>query len=91
MPAATETERALQTIWSELLQVAEPGVTQRFRDLGGDSMTAMLLVSRVSAEFMIDIELLDLFDAPTIRAQAELIDSMRSMPGDAHPRAHEQS
>jgi oxalate---CoA ligase len=83
--AATDTERALSAMWSELLHVDAPGVTQRFRDLGGDSMTATLLVQRISQQFAIEIELLDLFDTPTIRAQSELIDQLRA-DGDVSQR-----
>lgn len=75
---ATGTEHALSVLWSDLLQVNEPSVTRRFRDLGGDSMTATLLVTRISQQFALDIELLDLFDTPTIRAQAALIDQMQA-------------
>jgi acyl-CoA synthetase (AMP-forming)/AMP-acid ligase II/acyl carrier protein len=76
--AETDTEKIMCALWSELLQVDEPSVTRRFRDLGGDSMTATLLVTRISQQFALDIELLDLFDTPTIRAQAALIDQMRA-------------
>ncbi|GAA1945970.1 hypothetical protein GCM10009754_12290 [Amycolatopsis minnesotensis] len=48
-PPETERERVLATVFSAVLGVAEPGVDDDFFALGGDSIVAMQLVSRMRA------------------------------------------
>lgn len=49
--AATDTERELQGIWARILQLPSEtvGVNQSFLSLGGDSITAMLVVAEARA------------------------------------------
>ncbi len=73
----TDTERALCGILGELLGIAPIGVHDDFFDLGGDSLMAAQLLSRMRDAFQTDIPLNGVFERPTVAAQAELIEALR--------------
>jgi acyl-CoA synthetase (AMP-forming)/AMP-acid ligase II len=66
-------EETLQNLWQEVLKLPQVGVNQNFLEVGGDSILATLLFSRVQEEFIVDLTLLDFFDAKSIADQAVLI------------------
>jgi acyl carrier protein len=71
-------------IWSELLQIAPIGVQDNFFDLGGHSLLATQVVSRILRNFAVELELQDIFHAPTIEGLAALVDSeLIAMSGDS--------
>jgi acyl-CoA synthetase (AMP-forming)/AMP-acid ligase II/acyl carrier protein len=72
----TESEARLLELWQEVLNRTLIGVTQRFLDVGGDSVLAAQLLSRLEASFDVRIEMLDFFDAPTISEQAVMIEAL---------------
>ncbi|QKY12018.1 amino acid adenylation domain-containing protein (plasmid) [Janthinobacterium lividum] len=69
-----EIETALATIWQDLLKLEQIGRHDDFFGLGGHSLLAVLLTSRVRKVFGVEVALKDLFDAPTLRAVAGLIE-----------------
>jgi len=73
----SETEKSLAAIWSEVLSVGNIGVTDDFFDLGGQSLTAIRTVSRIRDTFRVDLSLRNVFEQPTLRALAEIIDGLR--------------
>ena len=66
-------EDALAALWRDVLRVDQVGVEDRFLDLGGDSLLAMMLLSRVKQALQIDVTLTEFFEAPTVASQALLI------------------
>ncbi len=74
---ATEIERIVASIWKDVLQCDEVDPDRTFVDAGGDSVTATQLVLRLRESFAVDIPLIALFNEPTIRQQARLIDSLQ--------------
>jgi len=60
---------ALCRIWSSVLQVDEVGLNSNFFSLGGDSMLALKLVSRINRELGLKMSIADLF---TYQSVAEL-------------------
>ncbi len=70
----TDTERRLVEIWSSVLSVDEIGVEDDFFALGGHSLMAMRVMSRVQDEFGVKLLLRAVFDHPTVAALAEAID-----------------
>ncbi|MCK4257390.1 MAG: amino acid adenylation domain-containing protein, partial [Halanaerobiales bacterium] len=68
-----ETEEKLAVIWSEILGIERVGITQNFFDLGGHSLKATSLVSRVYKELNVEIPLREIFKTPTIKELAEYI------------------
>jgi acyl carrier protein len=53
--------RALIQIWSEVLEVDSPEPNSSFLDLGGDSLAAMLCISRLRNSFGVEFTLDDFF------------------------------
>jgi len=69
----TPVEELLAGLWADVLKLERVGVEERFLDLGGDSMLATLLVSRIRQELRLEISLRSLFDAPTVVDQAGVV------------------
>ncbi|MCJ7831168.1 MAG: non-ribosomal peptide synthetase, partial [Dehalococcoidia bacterium] len=72
----TPVEEALARLWSQVLRLEHVGVTDRFLDLGGDSVLAALLLSRVRESLSLEISLLEFFEAPTVAQQAETVERL---------------
>ena len=65
------TEQQLTQIWCDLLQLESVSVQDNFFDLGGRSLLAVQLVSRIKTVFGQPIPLATLFQAPTIEGLAK--------------------
>ena len=60
-------------IWEEVLGVRPIGIDDNFFNLGGHSLAATRVVSRVIQQFQIDIPLQSLFQSPTVADMAAVI------------------
>jgi len=69
----TDIERTLAGFWSELLGVARVGVEDDFFALGGHSLIAVRLFTRIRRTWSVEFPISVLFEAPTIAACARLI------------------
>ncbi len=78
-PARTPTERALRAIAVELLGLDGIGVTNRLREFGADSLLLVRLHARIRQEFEVDLRLAAVFEAETVRALADAVDSAPRM------------
>lgn len=65
VPPRNALEQRLVTLWSELLGITEVGVEDNYFSLGGDSIKAITMVSRLHREGLA-LALKDLFTHPTI-------------------------
>src|SRR5262249_13794149 len=70
-------EEMVARIWAEALRVERVGVHDNFFDLGGHSLMATSMISRVRSEIGIGMPLQSVFEAPTLEAFAERIHVMR--------------
>ncbi|MGF9907097.1 edeine biosynthesis hybrid PKS-NRPS EdeI [Brevibacillus porteri] len=66
-------EQALGQIWSDVLGYTELGIDDDFFRLGGDSLLAIGIVSRVTKQLQKEMTITDLFQTPTIRQLAVLM------------------
>jgi acyl carrier protein len=68
----------LGQIWAALLQVdgVDPG--DDFFDLGGDSLFAIRLISRIRKAYQVRLSLQDVFAAPTLAEQVDLVRERRA-------------
>ena len=73
--ASTDTERAVAEAFQEVLGLREVGVFDNFFDLGGDSLIAARLIGLIRDAVDADLSVRELFQAPTVREVAALIDS----------------
>jgi amino acid adenylation domain-containing protein len=69
----TRTESDLARIWAEVLELKQVGVHDHFLELGGDSLRATRILSRVTQAFRVELTIQALLEAPTIEQMAELI------------------
>lgn len=72
-PPADGTEEALVRIWSDVLHLAKVGVNSPFFQIGGHSLTATRVLSRIYRELGVEISLKDFFANPTVRGLAGLL------------------
>ncbi len=93
-----EHEQEMAAIWSQLLDVEQPGVNHNFFELGGHSLLATRLISAIRRSFGVDIQLRSLFAAPTIAALTTEVRSLMQggnehavLPALSAEFAHEQS
>lgn len=71
---STTTELKLAELWKELLKVEVPGIHAHFFDMGGNSLKAATLVSKIHQAFGVELSIGDLFADPTLRAMAARIE-----------------
>ncbi|KAJ6135531.1 Peptide synthetase [Penicillium capsulatum] len=76
---SNETERALQNLWSHVLNISHNniGLDDNFFHLGGDSITTMKLVAE-SRKHSLTLAVTDVMKMPTIAAQARLQEQTNS-------------
>jgi NAD(P)-dependent dehydrogenase (short-subunit alcohol dehydrogenase family)/acyl carrier protein len=83
-PPVTETQIAVAEIWRELLGIEQVGLNDDFFELGGHSLLATQVVSRIQNRFKIHVPLRSLFEAKTVAALADRIDTL-SWVADGQP------
>jgi amino acid adenylation domain-containing protein len=84
-----ETERAVVAIWEEVFGIAPIGIRDSFSELGGHSLMATQIQSRVRDRFGVALHLAAVLKASTVAALAETIG--QSVPaGDAAPSRPEE-
>lgn len=71
----TERQEALCAIFASVLEVEQVGVDDSFFDLGGQSLQAMRLLSRIRSEIGVDLVINVLFDTPTVAGLDQHIES----------------
>jgi len=69
----TPVEVQLAKIWGELLDIDRVGINDNFFDLGGHSLTASRVISRVIQTFQLELPVKLLFDSPTVAEMASVI------------------
>jgi amino acid adenylation domain-containing protein len=72
----TPREKKLAAIWRDSLDVEEIGVGDSFVDLGGQSLIAMQIITKINAAFGIEITLPLFFEALTVSKLAELVETL---------------
>ncbi len=69
----SDLERSLALLWEEVLDVDHVEPHDNFFQLGGTSLVAVRLLSRLRAALRVDIPLPRLFESPTVAALADAI------------------
>jgi aryl carrier-like protein len=70
-PPQGQVEQLLAELWENLLGVWQVGRSDHFFELGGNSLLAIQLASRMRDALNVDVPIRTLFEAPTLSAQAE--------------------
>lgn len=73
----TSVQKELARVWAEILGKESVGMQDNFFDLGGDSLLATKILTRIQDFFDVDLPLSTLLDKPTIAELAESIAQIR--------------
>ncbi|HKG21152.1 MAG TPA: amino acid adenylation domain-containing protein, partial [Blastocatellia bacterium] len=76
-PPRTAIEEVLAAIWEQVLAIKQVGIDDNFFDLGGHSLNATQVISRVREALQVDLPLRALFEAPTISSLRRTIEAAR--------------
>ncbi|WP_053079585.1 non-ribosomal peptide synthetase [Brevibacillus brevis] len=68
-----ETEQRLATLWEDVLGISKVSLQDSFFRLGGHSLKAIALLSRIKKTFGVSIPIQTLFRSPTVQQLAEVI------------------
>ena len=72
----SDLEMTLAPIWEDLLGTSPIGANDSFFELGGNSLLATRLASRLRETFPIEVPLRNLFETTTLRELARLLESL---------------
>ena len=72
---STDTERAIAGVFAEILGAPRIGLDDDFFELGGNSLSATRVISRVNAGFGVRLNVRGFFDAPTVAELAAATDA----------------
>jgi acyl carrier protein len=76
--AFSQTEIIVGEIWAEALQIDKVDPVDNFFEQGGDSLTTMMMMFRVSDVLNVDMTPDALLEAPTLREFCQAIDDKKS-------------
>ena len=76
VPLRSDAEHRVAAIWCEVLALKTVGAADNFFDLGGHSMSAMKVASRLSRSFGTDVPVRMLFETKTLSDLAARVDAM---------------
>jgi len=77
----TTLQQVLSTVWAESLGVERVGIEDDFFELGGASVVATQIVSRLRQMFQMELPAVLLFEAPTVEKFARYMTQHEARPG----------
>ena len=86
----TSTQKKMANIWAEVLGLEKIGINSNFFDLGGHSLMAVRIISRLRAVFQIDLPLHMLFESPSVAELSDLVDTIQWISGKQLDKAQEK-
>jgi acyl transferase domain-containing protein/SAM-dependent methyltransferase/acyl carrier protein len=76
-PAKTEIERSIVDAWQQELGIRQVGIHDNFSELGGDSLIAIRLISRIRQSLGVELRVRTIYDSPTVAGLAEHVQTVR--------------
>jgi len=80
---ATPTEEAVASIWAEVLRRDRISTNDNFFDLGGHSLMATQVISRIREHFRVELAMRVLFEKPTIQAVSQAVEMAQPLEDDS--------
>jgi len=78
----TPVEKTLAEIWEYVLDIDEVGIHDNSLELGGHSLMATQIISRVIRKFQVEVSVKSLFDSPTVADMALAITQRQAAKAD---------
>jgi iturin family lipopeptide synthetase A len=75
IPPQEQIQETLAEIWKVFFGIQEVGIKDDFFELGGDSLKAITVITRIHRELKVAISLVDFFNNPTIESLSAFIKS----------------
>ncbi|MFC5286508.1 amino acid adenylation domain-containing protein [Actinokineospora guangxiensis] len=79
-PPRTVVEAVLADIYADLLNLPDVGVESGFFDLGGNSLQAMQLITRLRRDLAVDTDVTAIFLTPTVERLAAVLRDQHGLP-----------
>jgi acyl carrier protein len=70
-------EQAITDIWKEVLGIEQVGIQENFFNLGGHSLMALQVLSRLRRAFQVEVSVRVFFEVPTVAGLAKAIEQSR--------------
>jgi acyl carrier protein len=83
-PPETDLQKQIATIWNQVLGIEKIGIDSNFFNIGGHSLLAMQVISRLSDSLNLDIPLRLMFEKPTVRGFAEAVTDLQTGAKERH-------
>lgn len=71
-----EIEEIVHDAWKEVLEIDKIGVNENFIRIGGNSLNAISITSRLKHALELDVSIVDVFNYPTIEAYSQNIEKV---------------
>jgi acyl-coenzyme A synthetase/AMP-(fatty) acid ligase len=75
-PPRTDLERTVAAVYAEVLRLPAVGRNDNFFEIGGQSLIAMQVITRIRASLNVDLRVHHLFDHPSVASLAELLSEL---------------
>jgi acyl transferase domain-containing protein len=72
----TQVEEVVASVWQEVLGIPRVGIHDDFFELGGNSILATQIISRLNDTFQVDLAVLDLLESPTVAGLAGCLEAV---------------
>ncbi|MFB6456929.1 amino acid adenylation domain-containing protein [Chitinophaga sp. Hz27] len=79
VPYRNELDKHISAIWEEVLERPNIGIRDNFFDLGGHSLKATRVISRINEAYGVKVDLKHLFTDPTVEHLSNYIETVRWM------------
>jgi acyl carrier protein len=76
-------EEKLAKIWAEVLGLQQVGIYDTFSDLGGHSLAATQVISRIVMDFKLELPIKFLLNSPTVSEMAAVIAKSQGTPDES--------
>jgi amino acid adenylation domain-containing protein len=80
----SDAEKRIAKVWQELLGIEPVGIHDNFFDLGGNSLMAIRVISRLKSELGVDVSEVSLFEGPTVASLARILMPAEDEEGEAY-------
>lgn len=78
IPPKTDCQKLLATVFEEFLEIQNLSIDANFFEVGGDSLIAIKIITKLSADYKIEIGMKDIFEFPTISLLCDHINTCQT-------------